>query len=220
MVINIKRTEISMKLDEVDLLILKELTKDGRASFREIARNTSLSTPTVSSRFNRMLKAGLIRKFVPVIDRDAVGGTGILALVTLRVPAMRTSEVASVLEKLRPVYEVMITTGRDNLIVKLQLESTSALQNFITSSDFKKLNVEVVGTQIITKTVKEEHPSPIVRNAVLKLRCDYCRGEITGARSYSIKVASSRYYFCCKTCRRSYLEKHQRAINKLNAEGS
>jgi len=203
-----------MKLDAVDVLILKKLNKDGRASFREIAKRASLSTPTVSSRFNRMMKAGLIKKFVPILDPGAE--SGVLALVIFRVPAMKAAEVASQLGNMRAVYEVMITTGRDNLVVKLRLESTAALQSFLASPAVKKLEVTVAGTQIITKTIKEERPLPLAKGSMLELRCDFCGGEIAGARPYSIKVASSRYYFCCKTCRRSYLDKHSSAIKKLN----
>lgn len=202
-----------MKLDSVDVLILNELNKDGRASFREIGRRASLSTPTVSSRFNRMMKAGLIRKFVPLMDTDT---EGVLALVTLRTSVSRATEVASALSRLRPVYEAMITTGRENIVLKLRLENAFALQSFLASRAVKKLGAEVAWTQIITKTIKEERPLPFAKDSVLELRCDYCGGEIASTRPYSIKVSSSRYYFCCKTCRRSYLDKHAATIRRLN----
>src|SRR5579883_2116961 len=74
-----------MKLDSIDAAILKQLLADGRASLRDIAKKTSLSTPTVSSHFYRMIKAGLITKFVPVINLNETELHGILALVNLKV---------------------------------------------------------------------------------------------------------------------------------------
>lgn len=40
------------QLDNYDVLILKALLKDGRKSFREISRETGITTPTVKARFD------------------------------------------------------------------------------------------------------------------------------------------------------------------------
>ncbi|MDA4111978.1 MAG: AsnC family transcriptional regulator [Thaumarchaeota archaeon] len=205
-----------MKLDPLDILILKELAADGRASFREIAKRASLSTPTVSSRFGRMNRAGLIRKFAPIFNLEAVDNAGILALVTMNAPPSRTDEIAKELGKMEQVYEVIVTTGRDNLVTKLRLENAQALQRFLNSPTLKKLDVKVSGSQIITATVKDEYPLPFAESFRLNLRCDLCKGEISSPRPYTIKVASTRYYFCCKTCKKDYLAKHGEAIKLLN----
>ena len=42
------------QLDDYDVSILKALLKDGRKSFREISRETGITTPTVKARFNRL----------------------------------------------------------------------------------------------------------------------------------------------------------------------
>jgi Lrp/AsnC family leucine-responsive transcriptional regulator len=207
-----------MKLDPLDIVILKELAADGRASFREIAKRASLSTPTVSSRYERMDRAGLIRKFAPIFNLEAVDNAGILAVVTMSAPLSKTDEVALELGKLDQVYEVLVTTGQDNLVVKLRLENALALQKFLTSTLLKKLNVKVSGSQIITSTIKDEYPLPFAEGFRLNLRCDFCRGEISSTKPYTIKVASTRYYFCCKTCKNDYLKKHGEAIKKLNQQ--
>lgn len=49
--------------DELDLEILRELSKDARLSMREIARRLDKSTPTVSRRVKRMEEAGLIQGY-------------------------------------------------------------------------------------------------------------------------------------------------------------
>ncbi len=43
------------QLDGYDVSILKALLKDGRKSFREISRETGITTPTVKARFNRLV---------------------------------------------------------------------------------------------------------------------------------------------------------------------
>jgi DNA-binding Lrp family transcriptional regulator/YHS domain-containing protein len=211
-----KDAEPILKLDPIDLMILKELNQDGRASLREVARRASLSTPTVSSRFERMKHSGLIQKFAPVLDLEASENSGVIAFVNLKAPSFQLDKIATALSHRPEVFGVFMTTGSYNLIVKLSLPNAHSLQRFLTGSELKKLDVEVEGSQIVTKTVKDDHPLPFASQFEMKLKCDLCKGEITSSHPYSIKVASIRYYFCCKTCRRTYLDRHASRIRALN----
>lgn len=56
------------KLDDYDISILKVLLKDGRKSFRQISRETGITTPTVKARFQRLVNIGLIKSISPIID--------------------------------------------------------------------------------------------------------------------------------------------------------
>lgn len=57
-----------IELDDYDMSILKSLFEDGRKSFRQISRETGITTPTVKARFERLVNVGFIRRVVPVID--------------------------------------------------------------------------------------------------------------------------------------------------------
>jgi len=48
--------------------ILKGLLKDGRKSFRQISRETGISTPTVKARFDRLVNIGFIKSVSPILD--------------------------------------------------------------------------------------------------------------------------------------------------------
>lgn len=50
------------------MAILKSLMKDGRKSFRAISREIKVSTPTVKSRYERLVNMGLIKAVKPEID--------------------------------------------------------------------------------------------------------------------------------------------------------
>ena len=205
-----------MKLDPIDLLILRELSEDGRASLRQIGRRVSLSTPTVSSRFERMKRAGLIQKFVPVLDLDASENIGIISIVTLSAPNSSVEKIARDLTRMNEVHGVYLTTGPENMIVKVRVPNARSLQRFLAGSNFKKLGAEVKESQIVTETFKDEQPLPIASELQMNLRCDLCKGEITTGRPYTIKVGATRYYFCCKTCRGEYLEKHGSRLRSLS----
>ena len=61
-----------LQLDNYDVLILNSLIKDGRKSFREISRETGITTPTVKTRFTRLVNVGFIKSVSPIFDFDMV----------------------------------------------------------------------------------------------------------------------------------------------------
>jgi DNA-binding Lrp family transcriptional regulator len=67
-----------LQLDNYDVFILKSLLKDGRKSFREISRETGITTPTVKARFTRLVNVGFIKSVSPFFDFDIIENENIL----------------------------------------------------------------------------------------------------------------------------------------------
>jgi DNA-binding Lrp family transcriptional regulator len=61
-----------LQLDKFDVLILKSLLKDGRKSFREISRETGITTPTVKARFSRLVNVGFIKSVSPILNFELI----------------------------------------------------------------------------------------------------------------------------------------------------
>lgn len=57
-----------LQLDDYDISILQSLLRDGRKSFREIPRETGITTPTVKARFTRLVNIGFIKSVSPIFD--------------------------------------------------------------------------------------------------------------------------------------------------------
>jgi DNA-binding Lrp family transcriptional regulator len=55
-------------LDRTDLAITKSLSADGRKSFRQVSRETKISSPTFEARFDRLRKLGIIKNIGPIFD--------------------------------------------------------------------------------------------------------------------------------------------------------
>ena len=64
-----------LHLDNNDIAIIKSLLKDGRKSFRQISRETGITTPTVKARFERLVNIGFIKGVLPVFDFGKVNNT-------------------------------------------------------------------------------------------------------------------------------------------------
>jgi len=63
---------LPVELDEYDTSILKSLFKDGRKSFRQISRETGITTPTVKARFQRLVNVGFIKSVSPIINLQKI----------------------------------------------------------------------------------------------------------------------------------------------------
>jgi DNA-binding Lrp family transcriptional regulator len=63
---------LPIELDGYDISILKSLFKDGRKSFRQVSRESGISTPTVKARFERLVNIGFIKAVIPIIDFEKV----------------------------------------------------------------------------------------------------------------------------------------------------
>ena len=61
-----------LSLDEIDVSIIRSLLEDGRKSFRKISRETGITTPTVKSRYERLVNIGFIKGILPIFDFDKV----------------------------------------------------------------------------------------------------------------------------------------------------
>lgn len=61
-----------LELDDIDVSILKSILEDGRKSFRQISRDTGITTPTVKARYERLVNVGFIKGVLPVFDFEKI----------------------------------------------------------------------------------------------------------------------------------------------------
>ena len=61
-----------LNLDEIDVSILNSIIEDGRKSFRQISRETGITTPTVKARYERLINVGFIKGVLPVFDFEKI----------------------------------------------------------------------------------------------------------------------------------------------------
>lgn len=92
-------------LDKIDNAIIQSLMKDGRKSLRQVARETGVSTPTVETRFKRMINTGFIKKIAPILDTDKVE-LGITAFLFMKVFAEKALDIAKQLSGFDEVRNV------------------------------------------------------------------------------------------------------------------
>jgi DNA-binding Lrp family transcriptional regulator len=201
-----------LNADEVDNKIIAALVEDGRASFRDIAKKASVTTPTVSARINRMVKAGLILGFVPLLAPGSFE-RGVVAIISLR--SRSNPEVAlRKLALLKEVEAAYLTTGDAGISIRVAVESVHELQRFLRENVGNASGLSLDRSEIVTDAVKESPPLPSTAVVRMDLRCDYCGEPVKSSRPYNLAGGSARYYFCCRTCRSAYQRKYSRRLTR------
>lgn len=80
------------RLDDIDYAVLESLIKDGRKSFRQISREIKISTPTVKTRYERLVNMGLIKAVLPVIDLGMLENKAGSRLDNIRAKAIKNHD--------------------------------------------------------------------------------------------------------------------------------
>jgi len=139
---------------DLDLKIVAELKKDGRASLRTIAKRLDTSTTTVASRIRVMEREGVIRGYRPLLDYRKLG-LGITAVTLVKamggkIPSLMRDLMAD--PQLTHVYEI---TGEFDLLVIGKFRDTDSMNR-----EIKKLlshkAIKETNTSIVLGPGKEE----------------------------------------------------------------
>jgi Lrp/AsnC family leucine-responsive transcriptional regulator len=203
-----------LMLDKIDNAIIQSLMKDGRKSLRQIAREIGTSTPTVESRYKRMVNTGFIKKIVPVFDTDKVE-VGISAMLFMRVLAPKVLDVAKQLSELEEVRNIFTTSGDNNMILRVIVDNPESLETLIRKKISVIDGVKSVSSQLITRAVKDEQNIVVKPGLAVNLTCNYCRGEIP-KEPKTLRFGEYERYFCCSSCLTLYKEKYKGRIRALS----
>ncbi len=144
-----------MKMDDTNIEIVK-LLRDGRKSFRTIARNLSISENTVRSRVSKMIEDGVL-DIVGVINPETIPRHR-LVLVGVKLDTMDLVNKGAEFSKLRGVASVSVVTGRFDLILTVLLKEGFGLLEFYTDEVSQIKDVQSVETFVVYKGYNTKVP--------------------------------------------------------------
>jgi len=187
---------------------------DGRKSFRQIAKEIGVSTPTVEARFSRMKSIGVIKSIEPILDIDIIENQ-IPALVFLKANLAHSIQIADELSAIPEIKRIYMATGENNIIAKVVSERPETLEQLIREKIAPIEGISSISYQIITRTVKDSQSISIEEEMFLKLRCNFCDAEIT-KKPRRLEVDNQQRYFCCNSCLILYKQKYKGRIDAIN----
>ena len=143
-----------MVLNYKDSELLKHLSKNGKASQRELAEVTGLALGTVSNHLKVLEKDKIIKGYSANIDPEKVGFT-LSATIHLRITKGKIMDVQASIAKHPRVYIVYDITGEWDSLVLARFKDREEMDEFIKTTLSQK-NIERTSTSLVLNNVKEE----------------------------------------------------------------
>ncbi len=138
-------------MDELDSALLAALQADGRRSNRELAAALGVAPSTSLERVRALRARGVLTGVHAAVDLAAMGRP-VQAMVTVRLRPQSRATVhgfRNFVAGLPETLQVFITTGPDDVLVHVAVESTEALQNFVLDSLTKRKEVAGIRTEVV-----------------------------------------------------------------------
>ncbi len=156
-----EKQEKKLRIDDINLGILRILQRNARTPFLEIARAVGVSGATIHDRVRNMRKAGIIEGFTTNINFKKLGYevTAIVSII-LDHPSLDLKKLKEDLLSIPEVTEAHNLTGDTDLLLKIRTKSIDDLRDLLTKRIQYLQGVKRISTSIILD-------SPVDRNAVL-----------------------------------------------------
>ncbi|MFX0088117.1 MAG: Lrp/AsnC family transcriptional regulator [Candidatus Hodarchaeota archaeon] len=138
--------------------ILRILKDNSRIPAKKLSEKVDVSLPTIYSRVKKLEDKGVIKSYTIGIDYEKIGKK-ICALLGLSVPTVKVQNFAKELTNRKEVYEVYITNGPSNVMLKVRMKDLDELKGFIEEISNKE---DINGYQIfiVMDSILDEVTSP------------------------------------------------------------
>ena len=142
-----------IKLDELDLKLIKEYTTDSRRSLRQIAKKIDAAVSTVQQHTHKLEWRGIIKGYSAIIDYEKLGYE-LTSISEISVSKGKVVEVEESIAKFPEVVAVYDVSGSADVISIARFKTKEQLNKHI-----KKVLalpfVEKTNTHLVLATVKE-----------------------------------------------------------------
>lgn len=142
-----------MELDKTDRKLLNLLQGDAKVPYAKLAKRMGISSSGIHKRVKRLVDAGVIQKFVAVVDPQ-VTDKKLKAFMGISTAPGTCREVIVQLSQRPEVLEIHEVAGEHDLFVKLITDDTLKLNEILHEID-KILGVSSTRTLVVLKTEKE-----------------------------------------------------------------
>jgi len=143
--------------DRIDRNILAALSRDGRLSMSELAREVGLSRTPVQARVQRLEREGFIRGYAALVDRERMG-EGHVAFVQVTLSDTRSAALDAFNRAVIGIAEVeqchMIAASFDYLL-KVRTKDIAAYRRVLGERISALPHVEHTSTFVAMETVKD-----------------------------------------------------------------
>jgi len=137
-----------MKIDKINIAIIRHL-KDGRKSFRKIARDLEISENTVRGRVNHLIDEGILN-ITGLVNPEKLPDHR-MAIIGVKLSTMNLLSKAEEFSRLKGVISACVVTGRFDIILTVLFSKKFRLLDFISEEASKIEEVQTIETFVVFK---------------------------------------------------------------------
>ncbi len=153
---------MTLRLDDIDLAIIRELQADGRMTNVELARRLGMSAPPCLRRVRALEEAGVIKGYRALVDEKALGFE-IVCFAFVHLASQAEADLAAFQKRIREwpaVRECWTLSGDIDFILKCVAADLSAFQALV--GELTGLpNVRTIRTAVALDQVKDAPIAPV-----------------------------------------------------------
>jgi Lrp/AsnC family transcriptional regulator, leucine-responsive regulatory protein len=143
-------------VEEIDRKIVSLLTRNGRMSYTELARQAGLSVSAVHQRVRRLEQDGVIKGYAAMVNPEDVG-LPMTAFVSVKpFDAAAPDDLPQRLEHLTAIEACHSVAGDENYILKVRVSSPAALEELL--YQIRTLGGVSTRTTVVLSTPYENRP--------------------------------------------------------------
>jgi Lrp/AsnC family transcriptional regulator for asnA, asnC and gidA len=145
----------SLRIDDTDRAIIRNLQADGRRPYADIAAELGLAPSTVQQRANRLIEAGIVK--IRGVTDPALLGTAVTATIALKVDGTRLRQAAAEMGRFAEVGYVVICTGPHDILLEVACRDNDHLLSLLSEKLAKVKGVRELQTFLYLRIVKNTY---------------------------------------------------------------
>ena len=146
-------------IDELERKIIREMNRNARLSFREIAKELGTSATAVVNKVKKLEASGVVRGYIPLV-RPEYFGFELTAIIALRITKGKLLETQQRISEDHRVAAVFDVTGEWDSFVIGRFKGRDDLNDFL-KGILSLPNVDRTVTHLVLNVVKDEKRIPV-----------------------------------------------------------
>ncbi|WP_313893416.1 Lrp/AsnC family transcriptional regulator [Psychrobacillus sp.] len=142
-------------MDIIDGQILDALKRNGRSTASDISRKVNLSIPAVSERIRKLEESKIIEQYTVKVNREKMGYK-LLAIIFVNIDhSASIQHFREAIIQFSEVIECHHMAGKYDYMLKVLIEDTTELEDFLSNKLKDIKGVQKSNTSIVLSTLKE-----------------------------------------------------------------
>ena len=148
-------------IDPIDAAILRELSRDARASFARIGAVVNLSAPAVKRRVDRLLRRGVVDGFTVRLDPTATGWATEAHVEVYAAGSTSPVVMREAFEHYPEVVAASTVTGDADAVVHVRARDMAHLEDVVERINAEPFVVRTRSSVVLTPLVRRPDMPPV-----------------------------------------------------------